>query len=200
MRFPFDIMPLLLACVAGAVHAQDYAAWKNANEDGTWTAIAESAVKATQLSMLAPKDIGAFCPTYEGLDQSKRVRFWVGLLSAMAQHESRFKPHAKYVEPAIVGANNRNVVSRGLLQISMESANQKAYDCGIRQAGDLHKVEVNLNCAARIMQHWVQKDGLIAAASQPAVGAARYWSVLRAWKGPLGEITTFTRSMNICSS
>ena len=198
MRLAFGVMALLLALSAGAGHAQDYAAWKKVDKDGSWTLAAENAVKATTLATLAPKDIMTFCPAYDGLDADKRSRFWVGLLSAMAKPESGFKPETKYVEPDIVDANSQHVVSRGLLQISMESANQKAYGCGIQQAQDLHKVDVNLNCAARIMRHWVEKDGLIAAASKPAVGAARYWSVLRAWRGHLVEITGFTKGMEVC--
>lgn len=198
MRLAFWLISLLLACSAGAGHAQDYAAWKKVPKDGSWTLAAENAVKATTLTTLTPKDITTFCPAYAGLDGDKRTRFWVGLLSAMAKPESGFKPETKYVEPDIMDANNLNVVSRGLLQISMESANQKAYSCGIHQAQDLHKVDVNLNCAARIMRHWVEKDGLIAAAAKPAVGGARYWSVLRAWRGHLGEITRFTKSMEVC--
>lgn len=198
MRLLYGAMSLLLVCAAGAIHAQDYAAWKKVNKDGSWTLAAENAVKAVTLTALIPKDIAAFCPTYDGLDAEKRARFWAGLLSAMAKPESGFKPETEYVEPDIVDTNNQNVVSRGLLQISMESANQKAYGCGIQQAQDLHKVDVNLNCAARIMRHWAEKDGFIAAASKPAVGAARYWSVLRAWRGHLGEITGFTKGMEVC--
>ena len=198
MRISSGTLFLLLACAAGAGHAQDYAAWKNVNKDGSWTLAAENAVKATTLTTLAPKDITAFCSAYDGLDADKRARFWAGLLSAMAKPESSFRPETKYVEPDILDANNQNVVSRGLLQISMESANQKAYGCGIQRAQDLHKVDVNLNCAARIMRHWVEKDSLIAAAFKPAVGGARYWSVLRAWRGHLGEITGFTKGMEVC--
>ena len=198
MRLACGTLSVLLACAGSAGHAQDYAAWKRVNTDGSWTLAAEIAVKATTLVTLVPKDIKAFCPAYDGLGVDKRTRFWVGLLSAIAKPESGFKPETKYVEPDIVDANSQNVVSRGLLQISMESANQRAYGCGIQQAEDLHKVEVNLNCAARIMRHWVEKDGLIAAASMPAVGGARYWSVLRAWRGHLGEITGITKDMEVC--
>ena len=186
------------AIAAEASQVPDYAAWKTVNKDGSWTAAAENAVQATTLTNLVPKDIQTFCPAYEGLDAVKRTRFWAGLLSAMAKPESGFKPETKYVEPDIVDANKEKVVSRGLLQISIESANQRAYACAIKNADDLHKVEVNLNCAARIMRHWVAKDGLVAAANKPAVGGARYWSVLRGWRGHLGEIRGFTNSMEVC--
>jgi hypothetical protein len=192
------IVLLLVAWAAQARDAPDYAAWKDVNKDGSWSRAAENAIKNTTLGTLVPKDVTIFCRAYGGLDTDKRIRFWAGLLSAMAKPESNFKPEAKYVEPHIVDANNQNVVSRGLLQISMESANQKAYGCNIQKAQDLHGVQVNLNCAARIMRYSVAKDGVIAATSKPAVGAARYWSVLRAWRSHLGEISGFTQAMEVC--
>jgi hypothetical protein len=198
MRFTFKVILLFIACNAAEGHTQDYAAWKKVNLDGKWTLAAEKAVIATNLVKLSPKDILTFCPAYFGLDADKRVHFWVGLLSAMAKPESGFKPETKYSEPDIVDAKNQNVVSRGLLQVSMESANQKVYSCNIKSAEDLHKVDINLNCSARIMQYWVEKDSLIAAASKPAVGASRYWSVLRAWRGHLVEISAFTKGMEVC--
>jgi len=191
-------VPLLFVCCAAGVHAQDYAAWNKVNLDGSWTRTAEAAVRATTLATLVPKDIDTFCPRYASRDAEERTRFWVGLLSAMAQPESNFKLSTKYVEPDIRDAHNQNVVSRGLLQISMESANQAAYDCAIKNAQDLHEVDVNLHCAARIMQHWVRKEGRIAAPSRPVMGAARYWSVLRGAKKHLGAITEFTRKMAVC--
>lgn len=126
------------------------------------------------------------------------ARFWAGLLSAMAKPESNFKPETTYVEQDILDANKQKVISRGLLQISIESANQKAYGCAIKNAQDLHQVDVNLNCAARIMARWVQKDGHIAAPSRPDAGAARYWSVLRGRNGHLDAISTFTGKMEVC--
>lgn len=199
MRTPVPAVALMLACCASAVCAQDYAAWNKVNKDGSWTRAAERAVKATTLPDLVPRDIKTFCPRYDGLDADQRTRFWVGLLSAMAKPESNFKPATQYIEPDIFDANGQHVISRGLLQISMESVNQHAYGCGIRSAPDLHKVDVNLSCAARIMQHWVRTDGLIAATSKPAVGAARYWSVLRGWRENLVPISSFTRIMAECT-
>lgn len=192
------ILCICLITFTGLGYAQDYAAWRQVNLDGTWTRAAEKAVEATPLAMLTPKDIKMFCPTYGRLDAVKRTYFWVGLLSAMAKPESNFRPQETYVEPNIRDADKQNVVSRGLLQISMESANQKVYGCRIQRAEDLHRVDVNLNCAALIMQHWVSTDGLIAAQSKPATGAARYWSVLRAWRGHLDDIAAFTRGMEAC--
>lgn len=198
MHMPSCSFLLLVASTAGTVHAADYAAWNKVNKDGSWTLAAENAVRATSLAKLVPKDIKAFCPRYESLDADKRTRFWAGLLSAMAKPESNFKPETTYVEQDILDANKQKVISRGLLQISIESANQKAYGCAIKNAQDLHQVDVNLNCAARIMARWVQKDGHIAAPSRPDAGAARYWSVLRGRNGHLDAISTFTGKMEVC--
>ncbi len=189
-----------LAAAAEPVPRPDYAAWRKVNKDGSWTAAAERAVQGTSLATLVPKDVQTFCPAYAGLDAAQRTRFWAGLLSAMARPESNFKPNTVYVEPDIRDADRQSVMSRGLLQISIESANQKAYSCAIKKAEDLHKVDVNLNCAARIMRYLVEKDGVVAAAAKPAVGGARYWSVLRAWRGHIDEIGGFTRGLDVCKS
>jgi hypothetical protein len=183
---------------ADVANAADYAAWRKANTDGSWTQAAETGISATPLPDLVPKDIAEFCPNYASLDLAERKRFWVGLLSAMARPESNFKPDTTYREPDITDAAGKNVTSRGLLQISLESANQNAYSCGIKRAEDLHDPAVNLACGAKIMSYWVKRESLIAAQVKPAVGAARYWSVLRAWRNHLPEITGFTKSLEFC--
>ena len=191
------IAPSLFA--ASIACSADYAAWRKVNTDGSWTLAAEAAVAATSLPNLTPKDIADFCPNYSSADAAERKRFWVGLLSAMARPESNFKSETKYFEPSITDAAGKNVTSRGLLQISLESANQKAYSCGINNALDLHDPAVNLACAAKIMTYWVKKERQIAAQAKPVVGAARYWSVLRAWRNHLPEITGFTKSLGFCN-
>ncbi len=193
-----QVIPVSTTALSFAAHAQDYAAWKTVNKDGSWTRAAEKAVSSTELHSATPKDIALFCPAYETADASQRQKFWVGLLSAMARPESNFKPETKYVEPNITDAAGVNVTSRGLLQISKESANQKVYRCGIQQAEDLHDPEVNITCAAKIMNYWVQKEKIIAAQSPPTVGGARYWSVLRAWRKHIPEISGFTKTLDVC--
>lgn len=178
--------------------AQDYAAWADVNQDGSWTSTAEEAVKATKLPHLVPGDVAAFCPRYDALNADERTQFWVALLSAMAKLESNFKPETKYVEKKIFDAQGRNVISRGLLQISIESANQKRYACGIKEALDLHRVDVNLQCAARIMHSWVAADKRIATLNGENRGGARYWSVLRPSKGRDKQIMAFTKKLEVC--
>ena len=194
-----------LAVLATTIHIaaaqaaeSDYAAWRKADPTGKWTQEAESAVTAAGLPALQPSDANTFCPNYGQASEAERTQFWAGLFSIMARPESNFNPAATYVEPDIKDSAGANVISRGLLQISQESANSKAYSCGIVRAQDLHDPAINLRCGARILAYWVKRDGSIAAISKPARGGARYWSVLRGWRPHIPEITSFTASLPGC--
>ena len=178
----------------------DYAAWAGKNRDGSWTRAAESAVASSPLIRLNPADISQFCPNYPRLAKPERRKFWVGLLSAMSKPESNFQPEAKYQERFRDG-KGRPVVSRGLLQISIESANQKRYDCDIRHPGLLHDPVINLACGVRILSKWVSTDGVIASRSPlQHQGGGRYWSTLRAHNGKISAIAEFTRSLPFCGA
>lgn len=98
-------------------------------------------------------------------------------IAKMAQYESSFNPSESYKE-GFADAKGNAVISRGLLQISQESANQKAYGCGIVKAEDLHKVDVNLQCAVKIAVYWLNKDKVFFGGEK--LGLGRYWSVGRA--------------------
>jgi soluble lytic murein transglycosylase-like protein len=191
---------LVAALAPLAAHAQsDYAAWARSNADGTWTAAAEAAVKASALPGLRPKDITPFCPGYATRTPGERARFWVGLLSAIARRESRFDPATSYQE-SFNDSQGKRVISRGLLQISFESANQRAYSCQIARPEDLHDPAVNLACGVKILGFWVKKDGVIAAyASGSIQGGGRYWSTLRENHGNLLELMAFTRKLSVCA-
>lgn len=178
--------------------ARDYAAWSGVNPDGSWTRAAEQAISRVALANTTPRDVNSFCPRYTTLSHSQRIAFWVALVSAMARPESNFKPEATYLEPNVRDNKGQRVTSRGLLQISQESANQRAYACEIKHAEDLHNPSVNLDCTSRIMAYWVKKDERIAIDSGKPLGGARYWSVLRGWKGHLPEIKGFTRKLPGC--
>lgn len=151
--------------------------WKNVQ----WSSMAIMAVADLGVNLLAavPADVKEFCSAYPTLGPSKRAQFWAMLLSAMARYESGFKPNTSYTED-FPDSSGVPVVSRGLLQISKESAN--GYGCGITDAKQLHDVETNLRCGVRILNRWVPKDGRIAAIGKSNLGGARYWSVLRAVK------------------
>ena len=125
-----------------------------------------------------PADIAEFCPKYNSLGAQGRKSFWVKLISAIAASESSFNPMARYREPAIVNRSGTNVVSRGLLQLSFESAN--AYDCGFTNEEQLHHPRLNIECGVRILSQWIESDGVISArADGEWRGGARYWAVLR---------------------
>lgn len=190
-----------ICTLSSLASAQDYAAWNKINTDGKWTQYAEQAIDSSKLTSTIPSDIAQFCPAYEVGDDKARKQFWVGLLSAMAKLESNFKTEAQYTEETIIDRRGKRVISRGLLQISQESANQKAYSCNIKNAEDLHQAQVNLNCGTQIMAYWVKKDNQIAAKSKSNLrGAARYWSILRAWQGKTTQISQFTQSLPACQA
>ena len=199
-----SLLAALTLLVTLPAAAQDYAAWAKKNTDGNWTAITETAVSSSGLPQLVPTDIDKFCPGYKTRDATARARFWVGLLSIVARPESNFKPETTYTEN-FNDAHGKKVVSRGLLQISFESANQKKYSCGIKQAEELHDPKVNLTCGVKILDAWVNTDKIIATyVGQSPRGGGRYWSTLREktdkTKNHISELTNFTRALKVCSA
>lgn len=197
MKHLLVLAALLLS--TSAMACEDYASWRKVNKDCSWTTSAEEAAKKSSLSQLTPTDIASFCPNYEKLDTANRNKFWAGLLSAMARPESNYKPEATYTENFTDGSGKK-VISRGLLQISIESANQKRYSCGIAKSEDLHVPKINLECGIKILEAWVKNDNVIAAYSKPSRGGGRYWSVLRASNKRLPEITGNTASLPFCKN
>lgn len=155
------------------------AAWDVRPEGRTWTQVAHQAVAvlAPQLVTLTPNDIDAFCPGYRAANPDGRRAFYVALLAELARYESNFDPSVSFTE-SFSDASGRRVVSRGLLQLSQESAN--GYGCGITDAQQLHDPETNIRCGVRILGRWVERDGVIAGYSNGAWrGASRYWSPFR---------------------
>ncbi|HEY0686869.1 MAG TPA: transglycosylase SLT domain-containing protein [Steroidobacter sp.] len=191
------VILLLLIAPIMVLAESDYAAWAEANPDGAWTAIAEKAVAASRLPTVVPSDIAKFCPNYPTLRTADRSKFWVGLLSAMARPESDFQPDKTYQE-SFKDRRGDWVISRGLLQLSQESAN--GYGCKIKNAKDLHDPSVNIPCSIRILDRWVDKDGVIASykLDLDVRGGGRYWSVLRESANFLPEIAAFTQSLAFC--
>jgi hypothetical protein len=197
----FILMSTLLATSLTA-QAEDYGAWRKKNANGSWTRFAEEAVKKSALPKAVPTDVGKFCPAYASKSEAERVMFWAGLVSIIARPESNFKPEVTYTESFSDSQGNK-VISRGLLQISIESANQKRYSCAIKKAEDLHDPQVNIACGVKILEAWVKADSVIATyLGQTPIGGGRYWSTLREKKDPkrnhLPELTKFTRSLPVC--
>jgi len=191
IRSPFILLPITATIFAfGAAPAQAPALpsgitvdWGEAESRRPWTAATFRAVEELGASLwragFVPRGISAYCPAYATQSATNRKLFWVGLLSRLARFESSFNPELTYVEPFPDSTGNR-VISRGLLQISIESANGSRYRCGITQANQLHDPATNLSCGVRIMAAWVPRDGWITGGSRGAWrGAARYWSPFR---------------------
>ena len=129
----------------------------------------------------------------------KRIRFWVGLLSSMAEFESTFDPEAAARGPS-KDVFRRRGMNRGLLQISKESANQPGYGCGIKKAKHLHDPAIHLPCAVKILSTWVSADRVIASykGNKKNRGGGRYWAVLQEKNGRLPAISGFTRNLPFC--
>jgi len=155
------------------------ARWDSKPDGRAWTQMTLESLGQHGMGLVSmvPSDIGNYCPAYQTADQSKRMAFWVGLISALAKFESSYKPEAKFTEPNIFDAQGNRVVSRGLLQISIESG--RGYGCVIPTAEALHEPVVNLACTVRIMNRLITRDGLIGSTADPWKGAAAYWSPFR---------------------
>lgn len=174
--------------------------WESANSDGVnWTAHVMSKLDTLGVDMVdsLPADFKTFCPKYDKLTYTQKKEFFTYLMSAMTKYESTFDPTEFYRE-AFNDSSGNPVISRGLLQISIESAN--SYGCGFTNAQQLHDPYLNLNCGMRILNRWIgQRDFRIAGKVNDGwKGGARYWSVLRTTSGSYAKIVALTNSTSLC--
>jgi hypothetical protein len=175
-----------------------YVLWADKNTDGQWTKITQSAINESQLIQSSPLDIKSFCANYNSIRKNEKIKFWTGLLSSMAFYESGFDTNSQYVEK-FKDNQGEFIVSRGLLQLSFESANQMAYKCDIESDLDLHLPEINLSCAIKILSYWINKDKLITSNNEAIKGAGRYWAVLRTSHPQLAQIKSYTQQLDFCN-
>lgn len=188
-----------------------------------WTKALIESVEKSGLAGSHPKDIKSFCANYSHLDHAKRVEFWAQLVSSMAKWESNFKPETFMAECrknkcvynggctyhsglgyCMKGGHKLDegvVISRGLLQISLQSA--QGYSCEVSVPNDLHNAAKNLDCGVKILARFVPRDSAIAGKSGSTwQGGARYWAVLRGTsdytKKALSGIQAYTRGLNMC--
>lgn len=174
--------------------------WESKVADGKeWTTHVNSELDRLGQDLLdvIPADRSLFCPKYQSLSYAQRKQYWAHMLSSMVRFESNFKTNTSYTE-SFNDSNGKPVVSRGLLQISIESGN--AYGCGFKNAQELHDPYKNLSCGIRILNRWVGRDGRIAGrVSSGWKGGARYWSVLRAGdKTSYKSIVSWSQNLSIC--
>lgn len=162
------------------------ARWDHRPDGEVWTRAVLSALNGQRhdLSDIVPRDIGHWCPAYAGNPEPLRDAFWVGLISALARHESRFDPQA-------VGGGQWY----GLMQIWPPTA--RHFGCGATSAAELTDPAANLACAARIMTATVRRDRAVALHDGRWQGVAADW-------GPMTEdhkreeMAAWTRAQDYC--
>lgn len=154
------------------------ARWDSDARGAEWTTFVLAALDEVGGPLVAgtPTDMHWYCPKYPTAGRAERAAAWTGLISMLALFESGFKPETSYRED-FKDRNGNYVISRGLLQLSIESAN--GYGCGIHDANELHDPRTNLTCGVRILTRLVDRAGVVATAQAPWRGAAAYWSPFR---------------------
>ena len=172
--------------------------WHDKHQDSfQWSVWAYEAISEFENTLLVniPTDIKSFCLNYPNLDVEKRKIFWISLLAAITRFESFFDPKVEYKEN-FKDRHGEYIISRGLLQLSIESA--LGYRCELDEAEQLHDPKINLSCATKIINRWIERDGVISAKPNKSWrGAARYWSTLRRQKS-LNKIKDKTAEMPVC--
>ena len=173
--------------------------WDAQAADGaSWTAHLSTSMETLGTSLLTvnPADGATFCPQYANLSTAQRKAFWIYLISAMAKFESNFKPSMTFTE-SFKNADGEYVVSRGLLQLSVEDG--AIYGCGFTSSDSVYDPDLNLDCSVRILNYWMKKDARIAGQVNGAWrGGARYWSTLRSTGAPYASIVKLTDKIPFC--
>jgi hypothetical protein len=139
------------------------------------------------LESLVPRDIDRWCPAYIDNGPEQRRAFWVGVMSALAKHESTYNPRA-------VGGGD---LWYGLLQIYPDTA--RRYGCYARTGEALKDPEDNLSCAARIMNVTVARDNAIAVRDSRWRGIAADWGPMSN-RGKTAEMVAWTNKQSYCQA
>lgn len=136
-----------------------------------WTDFVHEQVMKHELHKVDVSDGEQWCPN------GMSVNNWVKLVSAMSYRESGHRPELEYREN-FKNSRGEWVISTGLMQISLESARQRAYQCRdfLHTQSDLHDPIKNLRCSMNILSYWVKKDKRVGGYK---LGAGKYWSVMR---------------------
>ena len=161
--------------------------WDHRPEAHKWTEASLTALQShgATLPAIVPEDIETFCPGYEDASLEERRLFWTGLLSALAKHESTWRPEA-------AGGGGRWI---GLLQIAPGTA--RAYGCRAQDVAALKDGAANLSCAIRIMSRTIARDGVVGAKGRGGIAAD--WGPFTVSE-KRAEMAAWTRSQNYCQT
>jgi len=159
--------------------------WSHRAENTAWTAAALDAVQThgAPLAQTVPDDIALYCENYPSASLAEREAFWVGLLSALAKHESTWNPKA-------VGGGGKWF---GLVQIAPATA--RGYGCAAKSGEALKDGEANLSCAVRILAHTVPRDGVVSAGGR---GVAADWGPFHS-ATKRADMQAWTRAQPYCA-
>ncbi|MGR3435461.1 MAG: transglycosylase SLT domain-containing protein [Shimia sp.] len=126
--------------------------WARERGSDVWTRVILASLTQHGAPMVrtVPTDIDAWCPGYRTADERRRRAFWAGLISALAFHESTFRPR-------VAGDSGKSI---GLVQIRPGTA--RLYKCRAQSASALRDPTENLSCAVRIGARTVARDQAVA--------------------------------------
>jgi len=180
----------LAACVqpAEAPATAPVTRWDHRPEALSWTEATLTALETdgAVLATTVPTDIATFCPGYATASLEEREAFWVGMLSALAKHESTWNPKAS-------GGGGQWL---GLMQIAPGTA--RAYKCEATSASALKDGSANLACAVKIAARQVGKDQAILSNGRGGwAGLARDWAPMRS-SGKVAEMAAWTKAQPYC--
>ncbi len=158
--------------------------WDHRPGSDDWTVSALQALRShgSVLPSMVPADIETWCPGYSEASLEDREAFWVGLISALAKHESTWNP-------AAVGGGG---LWFGLVQIAPPTAN--GYGCRARSGAALKDGSDNVSCAIRIMAHTVPRDGVV---SRGMRGVAADWGPFHSAQ-KRADMIEWTRAQPFC--
>jgi hypothetical protein len=162
--------------------------WSFQPGSSVWTRAAMTAITGfgDGLDSLTPTDIDRWCPAYRENSPEMRTAFWVGMMSALAKHESTYNPNA-------VGGGD---LWYGLLQIYPDTA--RRYGCRARTGQALKDPVENLSCAARIMNVTVARDNAIAIYNGRWRGVAADWGPMSN-RRKIPEMAAWTAKQSYCT-
>ncbi len=182
------VIPTSCSSIEARTEAPDLpvARWDFRPEGREWTEASAAALASHGRPLLdiVPQDIDAWCPGYDTANEAERKQFWIGLLSALAKHESTWRPEA-------AGGGGKWF---GLLQIAPATA--RGYGCQAQTAEALKDGAANLSCAIRIMAVTVPRDGVV---SEGMRGVAADWGPFHQ-SSKREEMRSWVRSQPYCAA